>query len=110
MLHGCRAALRGAQRRGWLPNAVAGAELLRLIASLGYGLAMYFGRARPPPPELLRAARVTTAMRAGGLVLAGTRRRRAGVAVLATGSVTSFALVIAAGRVSPSRSPFTNRS
>jgi phosphatidylglycerophosphate synthase len=97
------AALRGAQRRGWLPPAVAAAELLRLGVGFSYALATYLGRASPPRPELLRAARVTTAMRAGGLALVGTRRRRAAAAMLATGSVTSVALVVAAMR--SSRSP-----
>src|SRR5918994_7348900 len=50
------AALRGAQRRGWLPPAVAGAELLRLGVGFSYALATYLGRASPPRPELLRAA------------------------------------------------------
>lgn len=92
------AALRGASRRGWLPAVVAYAELLRLGVGLGYALAMYFGRARPPRPELLRAARATTAMRAGGLVLAGTSRRRIAVAMMAIGSVASVALLAAAAR------------
>jgi phosphatidylglycerophosphate synthase len=99
------AALRGAVRRGWLPPAVAGAELLRLGVGLGYGLATYFGRARPPRAELLRAARATTALRASGLALAGTPRRRAGAALLAIGSVTSVALLAAAARCEPLSCP-----
>jgi phosphatidylglycerophosphate synthase len=96
------AALRGALRRGWLPPVVARAELLRIGIGLGYALAMYFGRARPPRQELLRAARAATAMRVGGLVLAGTPRRRAAAVMLAIGSVASVALVVAAARDEPS--------
>ena len=87
------AALRGARRRGWLPPVVTSAELLRLSAGLGYALATYFGRARPPRAEVLRAARAATALRAGGLMLAGTSHRRAAATAITIGSVTSIALV-----------------
>jgi hypothetical protein len=83
-------------RRGWLPRAVAGAELLRLGSGLAYAVAVYFGAARPPRAELLRAARATTALRVGGLVLVGTSRRRTGAALIAVGSATSSALAVAA--------------
>jgi phosphatidylglycerophosphate synthase len=89
------AALRGAVRHGWLPPAVAGAELVRLGVGLGYAVMVYFGAARAPSRELLRAARLTSAVRAGGLVLAGTARRRAGGALIVAGSVTSVALAVA---------------
>ena len=92
------AALRGAWRRGWLPPAVVVAELLRLGVGVGYGLATYFGRARPPRAELLRAARATTALRAGGLALSGTPRRRTGAVMLAIGSIAAVALSWAAAR------------
>jgi phosphatidylglycerophosphate synthase len=90
------AALRGAVRHGWLPPAIAGTELLRMGVGFGYVVMVYFGAARSPSRELLRAARVTSAVRAAGLVLAGTSRRRAGGALIAAGAVTSVALGIAA--------------
>jgi phosphatidylglycerophosphate synthase len=90
------AALRGAVRQNWLPPAVVGAEFLRLGAGLGYAATAYFGTARPPRTELLHAARLTTVLRAGGLVLAGTSRRRAAAALIVAGSATSIALAAAA--------------
>ena len=89
------AALRGAIRRGWLPALVGGAELLRLGAGVGYAVAVYFGRAHPPQARLLRAARAATAVRAAGLALAGTSRRRTAAALLAVGWAASVALVAA---------------
>jgi len=94
------AALRGALRRGWLPPLVGGAELLRLGAGLGYAVAVYFGRARPPRAHVLRAARAATAVRTAGLALAGTSRRRTGAALLAVGWTVSVALVVASLRSS----------
>ncbi|MGH2946254.1 MAG: hypothetical protein ACRDPC_08355, partial [Solirubrobacteraceae bacterium] len=89
------AALRGGLRRGWLPPIVAGAELMRLGTGLVYAVAVYFGRARPPRVDVLRAARAATAVRTAGLALAGTSRRRTGVALLVVGWTASVALVAA---------------
>jgi hypothetical protein len=85
------AALRGARRRGWLGRRAVGAELLRLSAGVAYALLVYFGRARPPDPALVRAARATTPVRVGGLVAAGAGRRRLGEALLIGGSAASVA-------------------
>jgi phosphatidylglycerophosphate synthase len=87
------AALRGALRRGWLPPLVGGAELLRLGTGFGYAVAVYFGRARPPRPQVLRAARAATAVRATGLALAGSSHRRTAAAFVAVGWAASAALV-----------------
>ncbi|MEA2218708.1 MAG: hypothetical protein QOJ35_1334 [Solirubrobacteraceae bacterium] len=70
------AALRGAARRGWLGRGAAAGELVRLAIGLGYALAVWLGTARAPDPRVLHAARVTTPVRAGGLVAAGLGRRR----------------------------------
>jgi phosphatidylglycerophosphate synthase len=89
------AALRGGVRRGWLPPIVAGVELVRLGTGLVYAVAVYFGRARPPRPEVLRAGRAATSVRTAGLALAGTSRRRTGVALVVVGWAASAALVAA---------------
>jgi phosphatidylglycerophosphate synthase len=101
------AALRGALRHGWLSPSVAGAEFLRLGTGLVYAVAVYFGSARPPRAELLRAGRLTTAPRAAGLVLAGTSRRRTAAALIVAGSAASVARAAAATRRSaaPGTSP-----
>jgi phosphatidylglycerophosphate synthase len=90
------AALRGALRHDWLPPAVVRVELVRLGAGLAYAVTAYFGTARPPRTALLRAARLTTILRAGGLMLAGTSRHRAAAALVLAGSATSIALAAAA--------------
>lgn len=54
--------------------------------------------ARPPRAELLRAARLACAVRAGGLALAGTSRRRPTTALIAAGSATAAACAAAAAR------------
>jgi len=72
------AALRGAARRRWLHRWVAAAELGRLGIGFGYTLWVYFGRTRAPDPRVVRAARLTTPVRAAGLVAAGLGRRRWG--------------------------------
>ena len=89
------AGLRGALTRGWLPPVVVGAELLRLGTGLVYAVAVYFGRARAPRPQLLRAARAATAVRAAGLALAGTSHRRTAAFFVGIGWVMSVALVAA---------------
>jgi len=92
------AALRGARRRGWLGRRVVAAELGRLGAGFAYALFVYFGRAQAPPDDLLHAARATTALRAAGLVAAGTGRRPAADALMLSGSAASVALLARAAR------------
>jgi len=86
------AALRGARRRGWLGRRVVAAEAVRLGTGVAYALMSYFARARPPDPRTLRAARAVTPLRAAGLLLAGTGRRRHAEMLLLAASATSVAL------------------
>jgi len=95
------AALRGARRQGWLGRRVVAAELARLGAGFGYALVVYFGRARPPADDLLHAARATTALRAGGLVVAGTGRRREADALMLAGCAASVALLARTATLGP---------
>ncbi|MBA3438200.1 MAG: hypothetical protein H0U14_09380, partial [Thermoleophilaceae bacterium] len=81
--------------RGAIGRTASAAELARLGAGLGYSVAVYFGRAEPPDRRLLRAARLTTPMRAGGLLAAGAGRPRLGTALVAAGCCLSVALVAA---------------
>jgi hypothetical protein len=92
------AALRGARRRGWLGRVATTCEAARLCVGYGYALAVYFGRARPPDPPLLRAGRVLAPIRATGLILAGSGRRRLGEALLIGGSGASAAAAVRAWR------------
>lgn len=92
------AALRGARRRGWLGRAAARAELARMAAGLGYALLYWFGSARAPDPCILHAARVTTPLRAGGLVVAGLGRRRLADALVIAGAAWSGLATAAAIR------------
>ncbi len=87
------AALGGLRRAGRIGDGPARAELLRLGGGLAYTLFRYFGRAEPPDRELIRAARATTVMRAGGLVVAATGRRRLGDALVAGGCAASLGLL-----------------
>ena len=87
------AALRGARRRGWLGRAPVVAELARIGAGFAAAVAVWFGRAQPPPAALLHAARWSTALRVAGLVTAGRDRRRLAGALLLTGSGLSLALL-----------------
>ena len=89
------ALLLGLRRRGAIGRTASAAELARLGAGLGYSVAVYFGRAEPPDRRLLRAARLTTPMRAGGLLAAGAGRPRLGTALVAAGCCLSVALVAA---------------
>lgn len=84
------AALRGARRHDLVGRSVVAAELTRLSAGFAYALGVYFGRAEPPDPGLLRAARLTTPVRAAGLIAAGLRRRRLADALLAAGALVSL--------------------
>jgi hypothetical protein len=87
------AALRGARRRGLVGGAATAAELTRLGAGVGYAIAVWFGTAAPPDPALLRAARLTTPVRVGGLVAAGLGRRRLAEALVLGGCAASTAAV-----------------
>jgi hypothetical protein len=104
------AALRGAQRRGWLDRGPVAGELARIGAGFAFAVGVWFGRAQPPPDALLHAARWSTALRVAGLVTAGSGRRRLADALLLAGSALSLGLlarvVAASSRAgSPSRAP-----
>jgi len=86
------ALLVGLRRREALGRTAAAAELARLGAGFAYALAVYFGSAEAPDPALTRAARLTTPVRAAGMVIAAAGRRRAGTALVACGCVASLAL------------------
>lgn len=92
------AALRGAVRRGWLSRGAGAGELARLGAGLGYALYVWFGSASAPDPRVLHAARVTTPVRAAGLVAAGLGRRRTADALVASGAAWSAFAIAAALR------------
>lgn len=87
------AALRGARRAGGLSRAAVAAELARLGAGLGFTLWMYFGRAVPPSPALVRAARLVTPVRVAGLLAAGAGRRREADVLVLTGAGASVGLL-----------------
>ncbi len=87
------ALLLGLRRRGAIGQAASAAELTRLGAGLAYSLAVYFGQAEPPDRGLTHAARLTTPMRAGGLLAASAGRRRLGTAFVGLGCGCSVALV-----------------
>jgi len=87
------AALRGAVRSGRLGRGAARSELARLGIGLGYTLVVWFGSARSPDPRVLHAARVTTPVRAAGLVAAGLGRRRLAGALVAGGAGWSAAAI-----------------
>lgn len=90
------AALRGAWRRGLLGGAVVAGEGLRLLGGFGYALGVYFGRAEAPDSRLLRAGRVVAPGRAAGIVLAVAGHRRAGEALVVTGTAAALATTLAA--------------
>ncbi len=92
------AVLIGLRRADRVGAAASAAELTRLCAGFAYALIVYFGRARAPDPQLIRAARLTTPVRAGGLVAASLGRRRSGTALVAGGCVGSLVLLAAAVR------------
>jgi len=95
------AALRGARRAGGVSRAGVAAELARLGIGVAFTVGTYFGRAAPPSPALVRAARLTTPVRVAGLLAAGAGRRRAADVLVLTGAVTSVGLVaraVVAGR------------
>jgi len=90
------AALRGAIVNDQLSGRVGAAELGRLAAGFSFALAVYFGRAEAPPDDLLHAARTTTTLRVGGLVLGTAGHRRSGDALLLAGSGLSVAMLVRA--------------
>jgi len=92
------AALRAARRRDWLGRGAVGAELARQSAGFAYALWVYFGRAAAPDPLITSAARVTTPLRVGGLIVAGRRRRRLADALIAGGALASLAATARAWR------------
>lgn len=90
------AALRGALAQGWLSRGAGAAELVRLGIGLGYALVVWFGSASAPDPRVLHAARMTTPLRAGGLVAAGLGHRRlAGALLRAGGAWSTVAIAMA---------------
>jgi len=93
------AALRGARRAQHITRVAASAELMRLGIGVSYAVAVYFARAQPPSLVLLHAARVSTPVRALGLILAGAGHRRMGSGLLLAGSVTGAASVLAGARL-----------
>jgi hypothetical protein len=88
------AALRGALRRQWIGRGAGIGELARLAIGFGYALSVWLGSASAPDPRVLHAARVTTPVRAGGLVAAGLGHRRAADALVIGGAAWS-ALAVA---------------
>ncbi|MEJ7789970.1 MAG: CDP-alcohol phosphatidyltransferase family protein [Thermoleophilaceae bacterium] len=88
----------GLRRGEKLGRTAAAAELTRVGAGFSYALFAYFGRAEPPSPRLTRAARLTTPVRAGGLVIAAAGRRRLGTAVMTAGCAASVGLLASALR------------
>lgn len=100
------AALRGLVRSGRLGRAAAGLEGARVGAGALYATWIYFARARPPDPYVAGAGRVTSAIRVGALLAAGSGRRRIADAALACGSLASMALLArAAARSAALRAP-----
>ena len=98
------AALRGALRRGWLGGPAAALELARLGIGLGYTLSVYFASARAPDATVVRAARLTTPVRAAGLLAAGLGRRRWADGLVSGGAVWSALAVVRAVRRTRARS------
>lgn len=92
------AVLRGARRSGSLGRVAAGCEAMRLAVGVGYAVGVYFGRARPPGARLLRAGRLLAPVRAAGLVLAGSGRRRLGGLLVIGGAAASALAVLVAAR------------
>jgi phosphatidylglycerophosphate synthase len=90
------AALRGAVDRGWLSRAAGASELLRLATGLGYALLAWLGSASAPDARVLHAARVTTPVRAGGLVAAGLGHRQLADGLVIGGSAWSLVAVVRA--------------
>jgi hypothetical protein len=94
------AAVRGGRRNASLGRVAAGCEAVRLGVGVAGAIGVYFGGARPPDPLLLRAGRRLAPVRAAGLILAGSGRRRLGDLLVASGSIASAGAVVAAWRES----------
>ena len=92
------AALRGARRRRWLGAGAARAEVARIATGAAYTVFVWFGSARAPDPRVLHAARVTTPLRAGGIVAAGLGHRRLAGALVVAGAAWSAGATAAAVR------------
>jgi phosphatidylglycerophosphate synthase len=92
------AALRGARRLELISPAAVAAELTRLGAGFAYAVYAYFGRAQAPDPALIRAARLTTPVRAAGLVAAGLGRPRLAGGLLGSGALLSLVTTARAWR------------
>lgn len=92
------AAIRGAIRGRQLARCAGAVELVRVAAGFAYGLAVYFGKARPPDRRVLAAGRATTPLRACGLIVAAAGRRRLGSLLLGTGSAAAVAALGFAAR------------
>ena len=103
------AVLRGMRRTGSLGRVAAGCEAMRLGVGLGYAVGVYFGRARPPGPRLLRAGRLLAPVRAAGLVLAGSGRRRLGGLLVIGGAIASTLAVLRAASERSDRGPGQGR-
>ena len=105
------AALRGAVSRGWLSRAAGAGELARLGIGLAYALVVYFGSAAAPDLRVVHAARITTPLRAGGLVAAGLGHRRTANALVVGGagwSAYAIAVALVRGdRGAKAKSPVT---
>jgi hypothetical protein len=95
------AALRGARRSGSIGRLAAGCEAIRLGGGATYALRTYFGRARAPGPRLLRAGWLLAPLRAAGLIVAGSGRRRLGELLIVGGSIASALAVLAASQERP---------
>lgn len=87
------ALLIGLRRRDAIGGVASGAELTRVGAGFAYALAVYFGRAEAPDQSLTRAARLTTPVRATGMVAAAAGHRRTGTSLVAIGCAASLALL-----------------
>lgn len=87
------AALASAWRTRRLSRSTVALETGRLAAGFGYALMVYFARADAPDAAVTRAARLTTPLRVSGLLAAGWGRRPWGDALVAGGSLLSFAAV-----------------
>lgn len=88
------AALGAARHRGTLSRSVVGLELARVGTGFAYGVAVYFTRAAPPAPWVLRAGRLTTPVRVAGLLAAATGRPRTANVLVGGGSAASIALLL----------------
>jgi len=96
--------LIGLRRDERISNAASAAELTRVGVGFAYALLHYFGRASAPDPELTRAARLTTPVRAGGLIVAAAGRRSLGTALVGAGCAASLALLFRRAGSRPGRS------